>query len=46
MPNITPFPGVPFHRLPQFHALTRDHLLETENGYVRFHEKYTRALEN
>lgn len=40
------FPGVPFHRLPQFHALTRDHLLETEDGYVRFHEKYARALES
>ncbi len=38
------FPGVPFHRLPQFHALTREHLVETEEGYWRFHEKYARAL--
>ena len=40
------FSGVPFHRLPQFHDLTRDHLIETENGYVRFHEKYARALKS
>ncbi len=40
------FPGVPFHRLPQFHALTKSHLLETEKGYVRFHGKYARALES
>ncbi|MEM9105159.1 MAG: fatty acid desaturase family protein [Pseudomonadota bacterium] len=38
------FPGVPFHRLPQFHALTREHLVETEEGYWRFHGKYARAL--
>ena len=39
------FPGVPFHRLPQFHALTRAHLMETEDGYWRFHEKYVQALD-
>ncbi|MEX3008661.1 fatty acid desaturase family protein [Hoeflea sp. TYP-13] len=39
------FPGVPFHKLPEFHTLTRPHLLETEKGYVRFHEKYARSLE-
>ncbi|MEM6462793.1 MAG: fatty acid desaturase family protein [Pseudomonadota bacterium] len=38
------FPGVPFHRLPQFHALANEHLLETEQGYVQFHEKYARSL--
>lgn len=40
------FPGVPFHRLPQFHALTKTHLRETEKGYASFHEKYKRSLES
>jgi fatty acid desaturase len=39
------FPAVPFHQLPRFHALTRKHLAETENGYRRFHAKYARALD-
>ncbi|MEQ8441974.1 MAG: fatty acid desaturase family protein [Alphaproteobacteria bacterium] len=38
------FPAVPFHRLPEFHAILRDHLGVTEAGYVRFHVNYVRAL--
>ena len=34
------YPAVPYHRLPDFHALTRDHLQVTERGYVSFHRKY------
>lgn len=33
-------PTVPFHRLPELHRLTREHLKETENGYAHFHGKY------
>ena len=38
-------PTVPFHRLPELHELTREHLRQTETGYVRFHGKYLRSLE-
>ncbi|WP_246660454.1 fatty acid desaturase [Nitratireductor sp. XY-223] len=38
------FPGVPFHRLPEFHRLTKSHLRETEDGYVHFHGRYVRSL--
>jgi fatty acid desaturase len=38
------FPAVPFHRLPRFHAIIRKHLQVTERGYVRFHQKFARAL--
>lgn len=37
-------PGVPFHKLPRFHAMVRDHLRTTENGYRRFHAKLARSL--
>jgi len=33
-------PAVPFHKLTQLHRLTRAHLLQTENGYARFHRRY------
>lgn len=39
------WPGVPFHRLPDLHELTRAHLGQTENGYARFHRKYVGGLE-
>ena len=29
-------PGVPFHKLPRLHELTRPHLRHTEKGYTRF----------
>ena len=38
------YPTVPFHKLPDLHALTRPHLKETENGYSRFHRKYAGDL--
>ncbi len=38
------YPAVPYHRLPAFHARTREHLLETEDGYARFNRVYTKAL--
>ena len=37
-------PGVPFHKLPELHRLTRAYLKETEQGYVRFHQGYIAGL--
>ncbi|MEM7420089.1 MAG: fatty acid desaturase [Pseudomonadota bacterium] len=37
------YPNVPFHRLPQFHLLVKDRLLETSNGYVEFHRQTIHA---
>ena len=34
------YPAVPFHRLPAFHAVLRDHLKVTANGYVEFTKDY------
>ncbi|MBO6717027.1 MAG: fatty acid desaturase [Rhizobiaceae bacterium] len=39
------YPGVPFHQLPRFHAMVREHLRTTENGYRRFHAKLARSLD-
>lgn len=33
-------PNVPFHKLPELHNLTREHLKVTEDGYGRFNRKY------
>jgi len=38
------FPAVPFHKLPAFHNVLRDHLGVTENGYARFHRRYLQDL--
>ncbi|MGE0004208.1 MAG: fatty acid desaturase family protein [Parvibaculaceae bacterium] len=38
------YPGVPFHRLPEFHELVEDHLRQVEKGYVRFNSKYLSGL--
>ncbi|MEM7221896.1 MAG: fatty acid desaturase [Pseudomonadota bacterium] len=38
------YPAVPFHKLPQFHAHTRDHLGTLEPGYLAFHRKTLSAL--
>ena len=38
------YPGVPFHRLPEFHGLIERHLKVVEPGYVSFHEKYIETL--
>lgn len=37
-------PVVPFHQLPAFHDLARDHLRHMEQGYVRFAAAHYRAL--
>ncbi len=37
-------PNVPFHKLPEFHQVTVDHLKSTENGYGRFNQSYVNAL--
>lgn len=38
------YPGVPFHRLPEFHAIIEDRLKVVENGYVRFNARYIEGL--
>jgi fatty acid desaturase len=38
------YPGVPFHKLPRFHRLVREHLRVTEEGYRRFHVKLAKSL--
>ena len=39
------YPSVPYHKLPAFHARTREHLQVTENGYARFNSKFVKQLE-
>ena len=34
------WPTVPFHKLPELHAITKPHLKKTSNGYVEFHKEY------
>lgn len=38
------YPAVPFHKLPHFHAVVREHLRTTERGYVRFHKRFAGSL--
>lgn len=38
------FPAVPFHRLPDLHALLRPHLLETAPGYRSFTRDFARKV--
>lgn len=38
------YPSVPFHRLPDFHAVVREHLKTTERGYARLHSGYAASL--
>ena len=38
------YPAVPFHKLPEFHALIERHLKETERGYARFNARYVATL--
>ncbi|MEO0618293.1 MAG: fatty acid desaturase [Pseudomonadota bacterium] len=33
------YPSVPWHRLPDFHEITRDHLASTSDGYIAFHRE-------
>lgn len=38
------YPAVPFHKLPVFHRIVREHLRTTERGYGRFNRKYWAGL--
>jgi fatty acid desaturase len=38
------YPAVPFHRLPELHALARPHLSVVQDGYVEFSRDYAGAL--
>ncbi len=38
------YPAVPFHKLPRFHQMIRDHLKVTERGYARFNRKLWAGL--
>jgi fatty acid desaturase len=38
-------PSVPFHKLPDLHALARTKLRVTQNGYLAFQQKYLTAIE-
>ncbi|WP_108881364.1 fatty acid desaturase [Anderseniella sp. Alg231-50] len=40
------YPAVPYHKLPAFHARTREHLQVTEDGYARFSANYVKSLES
>ncbi|MEL7527404.1 MAG: fatty acid desaturase, partial [Pseudomonadota bacterium] len=40
------YPTVPFHKLPDLHRLTRDHLGATSDGYSAFHKNYVGSLKN
>lgn len=39
------YPAVPFHKLPEFHRVTRDHLKSTAEGYAAFNRDYVSRLE-
>lgn len=39
------FPNVPFYNLPKLNELMAAHLIETEDGYVKFSAAYYRGLE-
>ncbi|MBC8035891.1 MAG: fatty acid desaturase [Rhizobiales bacterium] len=38
------YPTVPFHKLPQFHQIVREHLKTTEPSYTGFHRNFIRHL--
>ncbi|WP_417407934.1 fatty acid desaturase [Hoeflea sp.] len=38
------YPAVPFHKLPALHRLAAEHLMVTEQGYVRFHARHAPHL--
>lgn len=40
------YPNVPFHRLPEFHRLTRDFIKVQKNGYTGFHGEKLAELTN
>ncbi|MEO1141077.1 MAG: fatty acid desaturase, partial [Pseudomonadota bacterium] len=38
------YPSVPFHKLPEFHKVAKEHLRITENGYTAFHSVHFKEL--
>jgi fatty acid desaturase len=38
------YPGIPFHKLPDFHKVLREHLVNTSDGYIEFNREYFKAL--
>ncbi|MEM9329889.1 MAG: fatty acid desaturase [Pseudomonadota bacterium] len=38
------YPSVPFHKLPLFHKVAKEHLRMTENGYTAFHKYHINSL--
>ncbi len=38
------YPSVPFHKLPEFHKVAKEHLRITENGYTAFHSQHFKEL--
>ena len=40
------YPAVRFYKLAQFHALTRDQLVSTSDGCLRFHMEYRRSVQD
>ncbi len=38
------YPSVPFHKLPDMHRQTRQHLAALSSGYTEFHRNYTSAF--
>ena len=40
------YPTVPFHKLPDLHRLTKDHLGATSESYRSFHRDYVGSLKN
>ena len=40
------YPAVPFHQLPAFHDLTKEQLVTTSDGYLKFHRDYAQKAAN
>jgi len=40
------YPAVPYHKLPNFHAVTAQHLKMTQDGYANFSIDYVKSLKS
>ncbi len=40
------YPAVPYHMLPNFHAVTAQHLKMTQDGYANFNVDYVKSLKS
>lgn len=38
------YPAVPFHQLPKFHEVAKEHLKVTEKGYIQFQKKQMKSI--